>query len=77
LTLAERAEVKLLADSIFAQSNCEAIASAAIEYAKNNSHISDSGIPEPDADWLDRFWRVAQNVNSDDMQRFFGMVLAR
>lgn len=77
LTLAERGDVKLLADSIVAQSNREAIASAAIEYAQSNEPIVDPSIPEPDADWLDRFWRVAQNVNTDEMQRFFGIVLAR
>lgn len=45
LTLAERGEVKLLADSIVAQSNREAIACEAIEYAQSNDPVAARASP--------------------------------
>ncbi|WP_440410591.1 DUF2806 domain-containing protein [Neorhizobium petrolearium] len=77
LTLAERAEVKMHAEAIVAQQNRESVAAAAIEHVETG-RIADIGeLPPPDDDWLDRFWRIAERIGNDDMQKFFGMILAR
>lgn len=78
LTLGERAEVRLLAEAIDKQANREAVASEAVMCAK--TLVSDPSVgrlPAPDIEWVERFWRLAENVNQVEMQRVWGTVLAR
>lgn len=80
LTLEERAVVRLLADAKRQQANSEAVAFEAIEDFK---HIVEKNQPEStqsadvDLDWIDRFWRLAQNVSSPDARTLWGRILAR
>lgn len=77
LTISQRAEVRLLADSIKSQRNREEIAAAAIEHAQVDENPADPRVSAPDMDWLNRFWRIAEHISNDEMQDFFGMVLSR
>lgn len=78
LTLGERAEVRMVAEAIIRQDNREAIAIEAINHGKTLTTDPTIGqLSGPDADWIERFWRLAENVSQPDMQEFWGVVLAR
>lgn len=78
LTLGERAEVRLLAENIDRQTNREAVAEFAIEYAALDAHIPvDPSVLPPDSAWIDRFWHLAERITDDETQAFWGLVLSR
>ncbi|MFB9952705.1 DUF2806 domain-containing protein [Rhizobium puerariae] len=78
LTLGERAEVRMVAEAITRQDNREAIAIEAINHGKTLTADPSIGqLPLPDADWIERFWRLAENVSQPNMREFWGVVLAR
>lgn len=77
LTLGQRTEVRVLAEQIGQQRNRENIAWETIEHARTDNLPADPSLPEPSDDWLDRFWRLAQNVTDSDMQAFWGLILSR
>ncbi|OJF91048.1 DUF2806 domain-containing protein [Pararhizobium antarcticum] len=78
LTLGQRADVQILAKSIQRQDNSEAIAAAAIDYARHEFDPGDTlEIPILDTSWIDKFWSLAQDVSDAETQIFWGNVLAR
>lgn len=77
LSVSKRAEVQAKAERIVRQANREQIAAAAIENAENDPTPSNTAIQPPDYAWISRFWAIAERVTDEDVQRFFGMVLAR
>ena len=80
LTLQDRAAVRLVAQEIQRQGNRESIAlEAAKEFKETIEGINGEGdMPDPlDVEWVDRFWRLAQDVTDADMQTVWGKILAR
>jgi uncharacterized protein DUF2806 len=80
LTLGERAAVRLTAETIRKQDNREAIAVEAVhEHISAIEHQPPAAAPdiEIEPEWLDRFWRLAQDVSDRDMQAVWGRILAR
>ncbi len=80
LTLSDRAIVRLTADNIRKQHNRELVA---IEAVNEHLHTLGDSSNEPqntstiEAEWLDRFWRLAEDVTDKDMQTVWGRILAR
>jgi hypothetical protein len=75
LELGERAALRLTTQEIRKQENREAVAVQAVEEFKI---LPSSEIDAPqDPEWLDRFWRLAESVSSDDFQSLWGRILAR
>jgi len=82
LTLSERALIRLTANEMHRQSNREGVASSAIECFKQEVSPSSNGPieaepPKIDIEWLDQFWRLAQDVSNEDMQTVWGRILSR
>lgn len=77
LSLGQRTEVRVLAEQIGHQRNRENIAWESIEHARYDVLPADPSLSEPSRDWLERFWRLAENINDSEMQAFWGLVLAR
>jgi hypothetical protein len=77
LSLAQAAEVRATAEKIVKQANRIDVAIAAIEHADHDSAPLDPSLTAPDPDWLGRFWRIAENISDEEVQRFFGTVLSR
>ncbi len=77
LTLSERTEVRVHAERIREQRNRESIAWEAIEHSAHDDHPVNEGLPAPDADWINHFWRLAERVSDAEMQAFWGLVLER
>jgi hypothetical protein len=80
LTLHDRATIRLTAQEVRRQENREKIAFDTViefkEEIENTAHVTDNA-ESPDDEWLDRFWRLAQDVTNADMQRVWARVLAR
>ena len=79
LTLGQHTEVRVTAENIRHQANRENVAIEAIDYTRNISARIDPHFEnEPvQPEWVDQFWRLAENISSADMQAFWGKVLAR
>jgi hypothetical protein len=80
LTLQDRATVRLVAQEVQRQNNREAIAiEAAIEFnetLESNVNFNDA-VEAPQVEWVDRFWRLAQDVTNADLQKVWGRILTR
>lgn len=77
LSLEERAAVRFTAQELHRQENREAIAARAVSEFLDAPN-SFAGSDEPlDLDWLDRFWRLAEDVSNADFQSIWARVLAR
>ena len=77
LTLQDRGMLRLMADAGRKQSNREDVAVAAFD-AYRAEEIPKVSYQEPmDHDWLDRYWRLAENVSNKDFQLLWGRILAR
>ncbi len=63
-----------LIDDLKRQANKEAIAIAAVQHRSSNPGDDGDGL---DTDWLNRFWRLAEDVSQEDAQQFWGMMLSR
>jgi hypothetical protein len=80
LTLGDRATIRLTAETIRRQQNRESIAIEAVNEHihslehQSNPKVADSNIEQ---EWLDRFWRLAQDITDSDMQVVWGRILAR
>jgi hypothetical protein len=80
LTLGDRATIRLTAETVRKQRNREFIAVEAVnEYTRS---LEDQSNPAAAAsnieqEWLDRFWRLAQDVTDSEMQAVWGRILAR
>jgi hypothetical protein len=80
LTIGERATIRLTAETIRKQQNREFVAVEAVsEHIRMIEHQPDTIIPDIkiEEEWLDRFWRLAQDVSDKDMQTVWGRILAR
>lgn len=80
LNLQDRAAVRLIAQETQRQNNREAVAFEAAkefkEAIEGDSEIGDMPT-ELDIEWIDRFWRLAQDVTNSDIQALWGRILAR
>lgn len=78
LTLQDRAAVRIVAEDIRHQQNREAVAiQATAEFKQEDETVIESNPSAVDAEWIDRFWRLAQDVSNADMQAVWGRILAR
>lgn len=78
LTLQDRAAVRLLAQEIQRQGNRESIALESAKEFKETIEGIGGDTPDPlDVEWVDRFWRLAQDITDADMQAVWGRILAR
>ena len=80
LTLQDRAAVRLIAQEIQRQDNREAIAlEAAREFKERieSKNIARDSVSSLELEWVDRFWRLAQDVTTAEMQAIWGKILAR
>ncbi len=78
-SIGDRAAIRLQNDVRRRQLNRERIAVEAIENyrASEPNRRDESDRPAFDDDWLNFFWRAAEEVSSRDMQSLWGCVLAR
>lgn len=77
LTLQERAAFRVAAQEVRRQQRREAIAAEALAEVRA-SPDDFRGSDEPlDPDWLDRFWRLAEDVGDADFQSIWARILAR
>ncbi|QWG16588.1 DUF2806 domain-containing protein [Bradyrhizobium sediminis] len=80
LTLGDRATIRLTAEVARKQQNRESIAVEAVnEYVHSLEDLSDPAVRDSkiQEEWLDRFWRLAEDVTDTDMQAVWGRILAR
>lgn len=77
LTIGERTEIRVKAEAIQRQDNRERIAHAAIEHVEHESAEEVSDLSPPDNEWVDHFWRLAEHISTDEIQKFWGLILAR
>jgi hypothetical protein len=80
LALGDRATIRVTAEAVRQQQNREFIAVNAVnEYIHSLEDQSDPVLSrsEIEREWLDRFWRLAQDVTDTDMQAVWGRILAR
>lgn len=77
-TLGGRADLRLIAEKERQQNNREAVGIAAVQEARLllEEGASPSEV-EPEPEWLDRFWRLSQDISSEDLQSLWGRILAR
>ena len=78
-TLSGRAQIRVRAEEVKQQENREAVAIHTLreigDLAKERRIAADPESVGPE--WLNRFWRLAQDVTSEDLQSVWGRVLAR
>lgn len=79
LTLADRAAIRFRSDELQRQTNREAVAIEAAKSARSEvesyeRHIVKSQIED---DWIDQFWKLAENVSDEKMRALWGKILAR
>lgn len=72
--LSQRAQQRMLAESIRQERNLENIIDIASgELSYQNDNVSDAPVDE---DWISRFFNIAKDVNSEEMQCIWGKILA-
>lgn len=72
-SIEERALSRATLQEIKKQRNLESIVAFAIEDSKDKEPVTD--IPVDD-DWLTRFFRIAEDVSTEEMQFYWGRILA-
>jgi hypothetical protein len=78
LSLAERASVRVIAQESRRQQNREAIAAGAVlEFTHTHLEKSSDVESKLEIEWIDRFWRIAQDVSDETFQSLWARVLAR
>ncbi|MEI9410719.1 DUF2806 domain-containing protein [Mesorhizobium salmacidum] len=78
VSLAERTTARLAVDAMRHQEAREAVAIEAVEDFKRIADGREELEPtQPEPEWVDRFWRLAGEVRSDEMRAIWGRVLAR
>ncbi len=71
--IAKRASSRLAYQEILKQQNIESVVDSAYEELENANDVS----PDPvDPDWILRFFNSIENINSEDMQKLWGHILA-
>jgi hypothetical protein len=76
LDLAERARLRITLEGFRHQANREAIAAAAAEdfIDANPNEFAEVDVEE---EWIDRYWRLAQDISRSEMQLLWGRLLSR
>lgn len=69
----ERLLTRIVHQEIKRQQNIENIANIAAEQLREEKEVSDEKLDE---DWISRFFNIAEEITSDDMQALWGRVLA-
>lgn len=77
LTLQERAALRVTAQEIRRQEHREAIAAQAVAAVRANPGEFNGSDDPLDPDWLDRFWRLAEDVSDANFQSIWARILAR
>jgi hypothetical protein len=80
LSLDDRAVIRVYAEQSRKQENRETIAIEAAHDYRNHCETIDVETPadqQIESEWLDRFWRLAEDVSSSDMQAVWGRILSR
>ncbi len=72
-TLAERTADRINFQEAKKQLNIESITAYAAEELKNEDPVSNEPIDE---DWTSRFFNIAEDISSDEMQELWGRILA-
>ena len=77
LNIGDRTAVRVSFEQQRQQEHREAVAAYAIKEAE--ALPNDDGQPNArlEAEWVDRFWRLAQDISRDEMQQLWGRILAR
>jgi hypothetical protein len=73
MPLLERAESRERYQSAKRQLNIEAVASIAVEQFTEAEQVSDVPVDE---DWINRFFRIVEDVSNGEMQKLWGRILA-
>lgn len=69
----ERMANRMVHREIQKQHNIDAISRIAIEEVSKNDEITDEKVDE---DWVNRFFRYAEDVSNEDLQKIWGKILA-
>ena len=79
LAIGERTAVRVFADSVRHQANREEVAIQAIEEfrAMSAARPDTANTTTIDVEWVDRFWRLAQEAGERDIQLLWARILAR
>lgn len=80
LDLEGRSVLRVRFDDLRRQTNRERVAIGAIEelrFEADRGPASPGEGPRMEDEWIDRFWRLAQDVSNQDLQRLWSRVLAR
>lgn len=76
LSLRDRAASRLLSRELAHQQNLEAVIIRSVEVLKNDGDFAAEEPSAPDADWMDAYFRYAENVSNDHVQDVWARVLA-
>lgn len=81
ISLSGRADIRLNIEKVQQQANREAIAVQAIDHAKrlfdtDRPNLNEA-IEPPEPEWLSRYWRLADDISTEDFQAMWGRILAR
>ena len=78
LSLGDRTVLRMRREGGRQQLNRERIGWESIRYARSfHGRPPDRKFESVEDEWLDRFWRLAQDVSRQDMQELWGRILAR
>jgi len=78
-TLAGRSDIRLIAEKERHQDNREAVAAAVVQEARLllDERVTPKENVEIEPEWLNRYWRLAQDISSEDLQSLWARVLTR
>lgn len=68
-----RAQSRAAYQKLLRQDNLEQIASVAAQELSGDSEVP---VSAPDQDWINRFFRAAEDISSEQMQQLWGRILA-
>ena len=71
--LADRAQLRLTSNEMRRQNNIDRIIQRSIEILQNEDFVSAETVDE---DWITRFFDIAQDINSENMQRIWSKILS-
>jgi len=77
LSLEERTALRVTAQELRRQEHREAIAVQALAEFREKPEEFRGSDQSMDLEWLDRFWRLAEDVSNADFQSIWGRILAR
>lgn len=69
----ERIITRLSFQEVKRQSNIDSVVNHSATYIEEEQHVTDEPVDE---DWITRFFRIAEDINNEQMQALWGRVLA-